>query len=224
MAEDIRAMKSTAGIKEFEKQFVPPHCVVLDSEYCSMGRMIAYKACQYSGYAYYDAVILLELVPEYGVKIEEVAAFEQKLRKADADPEQIRSNPEFLRISAAFDKAIDIALERGPCLIHDRAVKEMVEEKGYTCISALTYAHDMQSKIVRAKMSPHYADYTDPDLITEKIREEDHIRINYHAAQSSTVWGNKDTYDILINTDAFGLEYSAVLLACAMKKPTGIGE
>ena len=56
MAEDVRTAKSTAGVKEFEAVYDRPHCIVLDSAYCSMGRMIGFKACQIAGYEYYDAV------------------------------------------------------------------------------------------------------------------------------------------------------------------------
>ena len=80
MAEDIRTMKDVSNLKEFHAEYELPDCVVLDSAYCSMGRMIGYKACQISGYTYYDAVLLLELVPQYGVTKDDVDRYEQKLR------------------------------------------------------------------------------------------------------------------------------------------------
>ena len=93
MAEDVRSAKSTAGVKEFEAVYDRPHCIVLDSAYCSMGRMIGFKACQIGGYEYYDAVILLELVPECGVTSDDVAAFEKKLRTGDYTGEQLKNDP-----------------------------------------------------------------------------------------------------------------------------------
>ncbi len=218
MAEDVRKAFDTKGAKEFEAQYSRPHCIVLDSEYCSMGRMIAVRACQAGGYAYWDAVLLLELVPECGVSQEDVEAFETKLRSDAITKEEIVSDPEYARISAAFDKAINIALAKGPCLIHDRATREMLLEKGYTCVSALTYALDIPAKIVRAKISPLYHDLTDDEEVKAKIHEEDMIRYNYHKAHSDTEWGKKETYDLLINTDMFVRDYSAVILASAMKE------
>ena len=218
MAEDIRNMRSTDGVKEFEKQYNLPDCIVLDSEYCSMGRMIANKACQRSGYAYYDAVILLDLVPDMGLTIEQVEAFEQRFRREDFNAEDTKNDPEYIRIREVFEKAIDIALAKGKCLIHDRAVKEMILAKGYSCVSALTYADDMEAKIVRAKLSPLYEHLTDDEEVIAKIHEEDRVRYNYHRLQSDTEWGNKDTYDLMINSDAFGRDYSSVVLASAMMK------
>ena len=217
MAEDVRKAADTAGLPEFEKQYTAPHCVVLDSEYCSMGRMIGVRACRLSGYTYYDAVILLELVPDSGVSIEEVEAFEQKLRPALLTKEEITAMPEWQRIASAFDRAADIALAKGPCLIHDRMAKEMIEAKGYSCTSVLMYATDAGAKIVRAKVSPLYSSLSDPDVIAEKIREEDNIRINTRTAQSDHVWGRKENYDLCINSETFGRDYAAAILAGVMK-------
>ena len=217
MAEDVRQALDTSGMEEFERQYEAPYCVVLDSEYCSMGRMIAVRACKISGYRYWDAVQLLELVPECGVTSDDVERFEKRLRTGIIPKEELENDEEYVRISAAFDMAIDIALSKGRCLIHDRATKEMILAKGYTCLSALTYASDIPAKIVRARTSYLYRDISDDEIVKEKIREEDLIRFNYHAAHSGSVWGEKETYDLMINTDMFIRDYSAVLLAAAMK-------
>ena len=217
MAEDVRSAKSTAGIKEFESVYEKPHCVVLDSAYCSMGRMIGYKACQLSGYSYYDAAVLLELVPECGLSKDDVDVYEQKLRKENLTKEQLMSDPVFVKLTEVFDKAVDIALAKGPCLIHDRIAKEEVLAKGYTCISAMTYAADLKAKIVKARVSPLYCNEKDDEKVIQGIHEEDMIRINWHRAHSDTEWGDLNTYDIALNTDVFGRDYSASLLAKIMK-------
>jgi hypothetical protein len=216
MAEDIRNMASTAGKKEFEKKYAKPYCIVLDSEYCSMGRMIGMIACRETGYTYYDAMILLEENPQTGITLAEVEAFEKGYRSKELSKEELCSDPEYQRIDAAFDQAIDAALAKGPCLIHDRAVKEMIEAKGYSCISVLTYADNMEAKIARAKLSPLYKDL-DAEEIPAKIQEEDNIRINYHKAHSQTAWGDKQTYDLLINAETFGRDQAAVILESVMR-------
>ena len=59
MAEDIRTMTNPDGITEFERGYEVPDCVVLDSTYCSMGRMVANRACKAAGWNYFDSVIRL---------------------------------------------------------------------------------------------------------------------------------------------------------------------
>ena len=41
MAEDIRNTIQTTGIQAFEKKYENPDVILVDSQYCSMGRMIA---------------------------------------------------------------------------------------------------------------------------------------------------------------------------------------
>lgn len=218
MAEDIRTMKDVSNVREFNVQYELPDCVVLDSAYCSMGRMIAYKACQLSGYTYYDAVVLLELVPQYNVTKDDVDRYEQKLRVRSFTEDELQEDAEFRRLSGIFSEAADIALSRGKCLIHDRLSKDEVIAKGYSCISAMTYATDMKAKIVKARTSPLYENVKDDSAVIAGIQEEDMIRKNWKRGHSRSEWGCLETYDLAINTDAFGLDYAAEMLAALMKK------
>ncbi len=212
MAEDIRDARDTAGIAQFEKQFARPYCLVLDSLYCSMGRMIAVRACQKSGYAYYDSHKLLELV-NGEISSAEVEEFEERMASEDFNSETVRNSPAYKRISRAFDRAIALALGRGPLLIHDRAVKEKIQEKGYSCLSVLIYAENLEDKIVRARVSPLFADIEDPREIIRGIEKQDLIRRRYRSLQSASVYGDRRSYDLCINSDAFGRDFSAEILA-----------
>lgn len=73
MRDTIQSKEFLEGVQKkaaFQKQFERPHCIILDSEYCSMGRMIALNACEENGYAYYDAEKLMGLLkPEDSVLI-----------------------------------------------------------------------------------------------------------------------------------------------------------
>ncbi len=215
MAEDIRTMADTTGVREFEKKFERPYCILLDSEYCSMGRMIANKACKKAGYAYYDAVILLEGLNDPSVTIETVENFEKKLRDEnhELNDEELK---EYERIRKAFEAAADIALKKGPCLIHDRISRQYVVSKAYSVFSVLTYATDLKAKRVRARLSPLYKDIADNDLLDEKIKEEDRIRSRYHALSCDSVWGDTKTYDLCLNSETLGLDRTAEVLASFM--------
>lgn len=217
MVEDVRSVRSTAGMAEFELVYTAPDCVVLDSAYCSMGRMIAVRACKEAGWTYHDGVTLLELVPECGVSAEEVDAFERQFGGSEPDVAAVRASEEFQRISAAFRRAAEKALTAGPCLIHDRVTKAFVEGLGYRCVSAMTYAHDLPAMRVRAKVSPLYADLETDAQLDAAIRREDSVRRAWHALHSdTTVWGEPATYDLMINTDLIGRDFAAELLAKLM--------
>jgi len=217
MAEDMRNVASTTGMSEFERSYEVPDCVVLDSAYCSMGRMIAVRACKEAGWTYHDTVTLLDLVPECGVTADDVDAFEAKSAAPDADLEELRGSGEYQRIIGAYRLAAEHALAQGPCLIHDRVGKPFVEGLGKTCASAMTYASDRPAMRVRAKVSPLYAELTSDAELDAAIAYENARRRSWHAlADDGTVWGEPATYDLMINTDQIGRDFAARLLAQLM--------
>jgi len=217
MAEDVRKALDTTGMPEFERAYTVPDCVVLDSAYCSMGRMVAVRACKRAGWNYFDSPSLLELVPECGVSADDVDAFERQLDTGYADLDIIQETDEYKRIDAAFHLAVERALAQGPCLIHDRVDKATVEAMGKTCTSAQCYCFDAPAMRVRAQISPLYARLTDPDELDAAIEREDNIRRAWHDLHSDeTSWGDPETYDLMINTDIIGRDFAAELLAQLM--------
>ena len=217
MAEDIRKMTNPEGIAEFDRGYTVPDCVMLDSAYCSMGRMVALRACDAAGWTMHDSNTLLALVPECGVTMDDVEAFENQASAAGADLAALRETDEFKRISGAFRLAAERAIEQGPCLIHDRVDKAFVENLGKTCASAMTYASDKPAMRVRAQYSPVYAHLTDPAELDAAIAHEDDRRRTWHALHTdATRWGEPATYDLMINTDLIGRDFAAQLLAKLM--------
>ncbi|MBR1829925.1 MAG: hypothetical protein IJ781_10565 [Atopobiaceae bacterium] len=217
MAEDMRNVASTEGMSEFERGYAVPDCVVLDSAYCSMGRMVAVRACKEAGWTYHDTVTLLDLVPECGVTPDDVDAFEAKATAPNADLAVLRKSDEYQRISSAYRLAAERALAQGHCLIHDRVDKAFIQSLGKTCASAMTYASDRPAMRVRAKVSPLYAGLTEDAELDAAIAYEDAHRRAWHALGSDdTVWGEPATYDLMINTDQIGRDFAARLLAQLM--------
>ncbi len=217
MAEDMSKALSTEGMSEFERGYAVPDCVVLDSAYCSMGRMVAVRACKATGWTYHDTVTLLSLVPECGVTADEVDAFELKSAAPGADLAALHESAEYQRIIGAYRLAAERALAQGPCLIHDRVTKSFVQSLGKTCASAMTYASDRPAMRVRAKVSPLYASLTEDAELDAAIAFEDAHRRAWHAlANDGTTWGEPLTYDLMINTDLIGRDFAAQLLAQLM--------
>lgn len=216
MAEDIRTMENTKGIMAFEKHFQKPYCIIMDSEYCSMGRMIAIAACKQKGYAYHDTISLLKL-GEDRLSMDELSMFEDKLRQKRLTQDQMLMMPEFPKIKDVFNQAIKSALAQGPCLIHDRANKQLVASLEHNCLRVMIYAEDMDDKLIRARLSPLYKQVLDDELLKIKIKEEDNIRANYHQACSNMEWGIKENYDLCLNSDVLGQEMAIKLLASCMQ-------
>ena len=218
MAEDLRTMKSADGIKEFDRGYELPDCVVLDSAYCSMGRMVALRACKMAGWNYFDSPILLDLVPECGVTAEDVEDFERPFADGVCDVAAVRASEEFQRISGAFLLAVERALAQGPCLIHDRASRSLIESLGKHVVCAMTYASDEEAMRVRARFSPLYEHLTSDADLDAAIMRENNIRRAWHALiGDGTRWGEPATYDLMLSTDLIGRDLAAELLARLMR-------
>lgn len=217
MRDDVHSKEFWDGVQQkatFQKQFANPRCITLDSEYCSMGRMIAVKACESNGYTYYDAEKLMSLLePE---QRELVSRYDKVLENMELTAEDLKHDPDFHRVSEIYQQAICLALNEGPCLIHECGIKEMIEADGHTCMSVLFYAMNQEEKRKRAKTTAIYKDLETAEDLDRAIRKEDHRRRIYHDALSEYPWGEKEAYDLSLNTDAFGRKKSAEFLGALM--------
>lgn len=217
MRDDVHSKEFWDGVQKkatFQKRFDKPDCIVLDSEYCSMGRMIAVKACERGGYTYYDAEKLMSLLgPE---EREFAARYDQVLGDAGMTEEELKREPDFEYLSRLYQQAIRQALKEGPCLIHECGIKERIESEGFGCVSVLFYAMDQQEKRERAKTTAIYKDLETAAELDKAIEREDHRRRIYHNALSGRPWGKKEAYDLCLNTDVLGRKKSVELLGALM--------
>lgn len=196
--------------EEFHKAYELPRVVILDSEYCSMGRMIASTACKETGYTYYDEPGLLELAGAGEEVRSMVQAFDRFLETTDLDASEVAELEDFRKVKELFTTAVQKAVERGRCLIHERAVPEMTE--GYRIVRVLMYADSREAKRARAKTSPLYRHLETEEALDAAIVGEDRKRRLYHDASSRTAWGDKGAYDFCLNTETLGREKSIRLL------------
>ena len=211
MAEDIRNTIQTAGIQAFEKKYENPDVILVDSQYCSMGRMIAVKACENTEYTYYDSVLLLELVKDTGITISDVEQFEKQLRSKTADLSEMDSEL-FKKIQNAFILAISRATTKGKCLIHDRATVRMIQDLNLSCISVMIRNSGTHTKCIRASKSPLYQTITDEDTLMTCIQEEDHIRRNWKKLCGEDTWNISTSYDLILDSEVFTRDFSAQIL------------
>ena len=217
MRDDVHSKEFWDGVQKkttFQKKFEKPDCIVLDSEYCSMGRMIAVKACERGGYTYYDAEKLTSLLkPD---ERELVERYDKALENMELTAEDLKKDPEFVRVSGLYQQAVRMAIKEGPCLIHECGIKEQIQSEGYQCVSVLFYAMNQQEKRERAKTTAIYKELETAEELDRAIEKEDHRRRIYHNALSEKPWGMKEAYDLCLNTDILGRKKSAELLEMLM--------
>lgn len=211
MAEDIRQMMSVTGIPAFEKNYEKPDVILVDSQYCSMGRMIAIQACRNTEYKYYDGASLLELIPETDITEDLINRFENLLRTPDIDA-SISENPLFTEIIDGFSLAVQRAASEGRCLIHDIATQQMIRSLNLSCIRVMIRNSGTHTKCIRASRSPLYRQIQDEQLLMQYIQEEDRIRRNRKILFGEDTWNRNDSYDLIIDSETMSRDFSAHLL------------
>lgn len=204
----------------FQVQMKLPDCVIMDSGYCSMGRMIAMKACEQSGYTYYDAEGLLDLLEIREEEKAAVLAYDDILETYPGTAADLAEDPEFIHISGIYNEAIKLALAKGKCLIHERASIKLVQNLGYSCLALITYSNDQTSKRERALTSPGFAqavaDGMDVDVLIE--RQDVKRRLYHDALDPDHPWGVMTSYDFCLNTDYVGRQKAIELIAFLLKE------
>lgn len=204
------------GKESFVIQYNTPEIVLLDSAYCSMGRMIARKACAEAGFRYFDAAELLKLIPDSELSIEEIDAFEKKLYDENIDIEGIQKEREFNKINDAFNKASDRAIASGRCLIHERACTHKIKAANSHVLTVFTFTDKKAFILERATVNPVYAELKSEKDIMNAVITENNIRRNWKKLRGDSAWGDISSYDISMNTDMLGRDYSSVILADLM--------
>ena len=86
--------------------------------------------------------------------------------------------------------------ENGDAIIVGRGADYIL--KDYNTINIFAFA-DLESKITRCKLKNKEENLTDKELI-KKINQIDKGRKNFYSMISGAEWGEKENYDLLINT------------------------
>ncbi|MEL4505595.1 cytidylate kinase family protein [Luteococcus sp. H138] len=196
--------------------------VVIDSQYCAMGRWISVIVGQQAGMHLIEGPELCALSGQ-GWLTPEVLA-EVDATAADSSPEELRGDGLFLRVSAAVSDAVRVAATEGDCLIHERAGAHLLAERD-DVFSTMVRCSDPSARIPRARLDPHFPELLEASeqAVRERISREDRSRANYHDAISSTPWGGVDGYDLVLDSGRISREKSAEILTAAIS-PTGIDE
>lgn len=190
-------------------------CLLIDSEYCSMGRWISVIVADHLQMKFYEGKDLLCLADEEWLTVDFLQAFDTRI--ASMSTKQIQADMEFQKVHKAFTKAIKKAVELGPCIIHERAAADIL--RGHTdFLNVMLYNSGKERKIPRAKLDGNlHLENTDDASVMQAIVNEDNKRRAYHDAVSRSPWGMKEGYTLCLDSEQIGREKCAEILIEAMK-------
>lgn len=184
--------------------------IVMDSEYCSMGRWISLIAGHHLQMKLYEGKDLIQLADEKWLTEKYLQEFDERI--ADMTLQEVIDDGEIQKVHRALSKAILKAIELGPCIIHERAASEILKDR-QDCLKVLLYNTHMEHRVPRALGDKTYnlENKTHAEVI-DFIHREDHKRQVYHDAVSINKWGDKEAYDLCLDSDILSREKCAEIL------------
>ena len=188
--------------------------LLIDSEYCSMGRWISWIIAEEFNMKMFEADDVARNIEWLGV--DRLNQFYSRI--AGMEVEDIRKDEEFIRIKEALtSKALEMC-EDSNCIIHEMCAAEFIDQK-HEVIKTMIYCSDLEGKIKRARTDKKFPglENASREQVISHIEVQDLGRKKYHDACSSKEYGKKENYDILIDTGLFGKEHSARILLEAVK-------
>lgn len=183
--------------------------ITISREFGSGGKEIGKRLADKLGYAFYDSKIIDLLVKETGMSEEYITNISEK-----------RVYPMPFQFGKTFVTNLSIQKNQTDILIKQNKILKSIAEKGnavivgrganvilkdYNPINIFVYA-DMESKIKRCKEKGSKDEkLTDKELIN-KITAVDKNRRAFNNLISNIEWGNKENYDLCINTSNINIK------------------
>lgn len=176
--------------------------ITISREFGSGGREIGKRLADELGFAYYDREIIRLLASETGMSeqyidnISEQGIYPYPFQFAKTFTLFSQVQKEQTELLVAEQKIIKEVAEKGNCIIVGRGADVILKEQ--TLFKIFVYA-DMQSKIIRCREKRSDEKMTDQEMENE-IRKVDKGRKNFRSMISEKEWGDKENYDLCINT------------------------
>ncbi len=177
--------------------------ITISREFGSGGKEIAKRLADKLGYAFYDSKIIDLLVKETGMSEEYITNISEKgiypmpfqFGKTFTTNLSIQKNQTDILVMQ--NKILKSIAEKGNAVIVGRGANIIL--KDYNPLNIFVYAN-MESKVKRCKeKASQNEELTDKELIN-KIKEVDRNRRAFNNLISNIEWGNKENYDLCINT------------------------
>lgn len=192
--------------------------LVMDSEYCSMGRWISVIVGHAMNMKLYEGKDLIALANESWLTEEYLKEFDHQLGQMTL--EEVKQSKEMQKVHAALTRAIKKAVDLGPCIIHERAAGEILKDQK-DCLKVFLYNTNLEHRIPRAIGDKTYnLKELSKEQVIEFIKKEDHKRSVYHDAVSTLSWGQKEAYDLCLDSDQLSREKCAEILIESLKEVT----
>lgn len=219
---ECRKFKTIEHIKEEPKQIKNHFAISLSREYGSGGKYIGEELAKRLNIKCYDKEILEKVSADYAIDIKMLESVDEKQKSSfwysfatntifsskKSDPVSPNDNL-FLKQA----KVIEELAEDEDCILIGRCSDYILKNKK-NVINIFIYVSDISFKINRKKEFEHLSE----SEAKRKIIAIDKERKEYYEHFTSQKWGQKENYELCIDTSVIGVEETINLLELYIKK------
>ena len=200
--------------------------IVIDREYGSGGREVARILSEKLGMEFYDGNLLVLAGKEYGIDLGTLQTYDEKgVGSLLHDLSLVRNsgfgstvygstvNEAPFQVYSAQSRLVQQLVAKGPAIFLGRCTGQILKtEARVPFVHAFIYASNMQDRIERARN----VDGIENSRIEAYIKRRDNQRKNYNKFFTDKTWGDRDNYDLMLNTSALGYEGAAAAIIAVM--------
>lgn len=190
--------------------------VTISREFGSGGKEIGKRLADKLGYSYYDSEIIRLLAKETGMSEEYIKNISEKgiypyafqFAKSFSIYGSMQHNQ--TEILVAQTKILRQIAEKGNSIIVGRGANSILKE--YNPMNIFVYAN-MESKIKRCREKANQDENLTDKELENKIKNIDKNRKAFNSVISNAEWGEKENYDLCINSS--NLEIKTIIPSLA---------
>ena len=191
--------------------------ICVSREFASGGRELGKRLADNLDFAYYDREIVLKLAEQTGL---DENSLEQQLEIAAPVPFSIHFAQSFSDYYSVNDSTVQLLslqtrlikelAAKGDCVIVGRGADAILEDE--QPFRLFVYA-EKEAKLARCRSRATEDEMLSDKDILRQMKQIDKRRAEFHDIISSRPWGDKESYDLCVNTT--GTEIKAIVPAVA---------
>ena len=200
--------------------------IVIDREYGSGGREVARILSEKLGMEFYDGNLLVLAGKEYGIDLGTLQTYDEKgVGSLLHDLSLVRNsgfgntvygttvNEAPFQVYSAQSRLVQQLVANGPAIFLGRCTGQILKtEARVPFVHAFVYASNMQDRINRVRE----VDGVEASRIEAYIKRRDNQRKNYNKFFTDKTWGDRENYDLMLNTSTLGYEGAANAIIAVM--------
>ena len=194
--------------------------ICISRQYGSGGREIGEAVAKKLGIPCYDKCLIQKAAQEAGLSETAVAEYDEKGEDFGL---AISGNPfadtaalgeafysEEARVFDAERRVILELAEKGGCVIIGRCASAILRAAGYHPLSVFVYADSAdRAKRIAARNG------LDEKRALHKVQKVDRMRKHHFDFYADTLWGEPESYDLMLSSSEYGIDGAASVIASA---------